>query len=220
MYFIDRSDAGRQLARVLRGRLAGDVVVLGLPRGGVSVAAEVADALGAPLDVIVVRKLGLPGQPELAMGAIGEGGAEVLDDDLIRRADVSSDELTSIEERELVALHERAARLRHERAPVDLRGRVAVLVDDGIATGSTARAACQVARSRGASRVVVAAPVAAADVTATMLGADELLRVAAPTPFVAVGLHYRHFDPTPDEEVRRLLLEARTWVAREEGGDG
>lgn len=204
--FRDRAEAGRRLAEVVLARHPDDeLVVLGLPRGGVPVAAEVARVVGAPLDVIVVRKLGLPQQPEVAMGAIGEGGVEVLDADLALRAGVSAAALASVEGREQAALRERVACLRAERDPADLRGRVAVVVDDGVATGSTARVACQVARARGAARVVVAVPVAAPDVTASDLGADELLCVEAPWPFHAVGLHYEQFDPTSDDEVRELL---------------
>ncbi|CAI9404362.1 phosphoribosyltransferase [Nocardioides sp. T2.26MG-1] len=204
--FRDRAEAGRRLAEVVLARHRDDdLVVLGLPRGGVPVAAEVARAVGAPLDVIVVRKLGLPQQPEVAMGAIGEGGVEVLDADLALRAGVSAAALASVGGRERAALRERVARLRAERDPADLRGRVAVVVDDGVATGSTARVACQVARARGAARVVVAVPVAAPDVTASGLGADELLCVETPSRFGAVGAHYRRFDPTSDDEVRDLL---------------
>src|SRR5688572_11583629 len=141
MSFVDRADAGRRLGQRLEPLRGQDVVVLGLPRGGVPVAFEVAKALGAPLDVIVVRKLGLPFRPELAMGAIGEGGYEVLDRALAARAGVTERELRRVEARERAELESRVRRLRRGRAPLDLTGRVALVVDDGIATGSTARVA-------------------------------------------------------------------------------
>jgi len=160
--FADRVDAGRQLAARL-GYLHGqDVVVLGLPRGGVPVAFEVAEALDAPLDVIVVRKLGVPFQPELAMGAIGEGGVRVLDAEVLARAQVTEEELRTAERRERGLLEARVARLRRGRERLNLDGRIAVIVDDGIATGSTARVACGVARRLGAAKVVLGVPVAPA----------------------------------------------------------
>ena len=162
MPFVDRRDAGRRLAERLMSLRGEDAVVLGLPRGGVPVAFEVARALGAPLDVILVRKLGVPFQPELAMGAIGEGGARVVNDEVLRRAGVTPSELAEVEHREQAELDRRARRYRGGRPPVGLTGRTAVVVDDGIATGSTARAACLVARAQGAARVVLAVPVAPA----------------------------------------------------------
>lgn len=203
--FVDRLDAGRQLAARLEHLRDRDVVVLGIPRGGVPVAAEVARSLGAPLDVVVVRKLGVPWQPELAMGAIGEGGYRVLDRDLVARAGVSAQELAAVEARERVVLEDRVARLRKGRPPADLSGRVAVVVDDGIATGATARVACAVARHLGAARVVLATPVAAADTLAAVTEADEVVCVSTPYPFLAVGHHYRDFSATTDEEVVALL---------------
>ncbi|UKJ64139.1 dienelactone hydrolase family protein [Cellulosimicrobium cellulans] len=216
--FADRSDAGRRLARRLAVRRGDDVVVLGLPRGGVPVAFEVAQALGAPLDVVVVRKLGLPFQPELAMGAVAESGVEVLDREIVRRAGVDAEQLRSVEARERAAVDERAQRLRRGRPRVELDRRVAVVVDDGLATGATARAACEVARRRGASRVVLAVPVVPADVAAdpaSVAPADELVYVVAPRPFVAVGRHYVDFSPTTDDEVAATLdLAARLERAR------
>jgi putative phosphoribosyl transferase len=212
--FADRADAGRRLAQRLEHLRAQDVVVLGLPRGGVPVAAQVAEALGVPLDVIVVRKLGLPFQPEVAMGAIGEGGMRVLDPDLIARAGVSNEELRAVERRERAELDARVLRLRGGRERVDLTGRVAVVVDDGIATGATARVACEVARGLGAARVVLAAPVAPTQVLRGTSGADEVFCVAAPDPFIAVGNHYRDFEPTSDDEVVRLLDAAAQRVRR------
>jgi putative phosphoribosyl transferase len=200
--FEDRGAAGRALGERLASLGERDVVVLGIPRGGVPVAAEVAQALGAPLDVIVVRKLGVPFQPELAMGAIGETGARVIDDALIEQAGITPDEVAEVEVRERAELERRVRTLRRERPRIPLDGCIAVVVDDGLATGSTARVACQVARQLGAAQVVLAVPVAAADtVRAGIDGADALVCVATPSPFLAVGRHYRDFTPTTDEEV-------------------
>jgi len=207
--FADRRDAGRQLAGTLGHLRDEDVVVLGLPRGGVPVAAEVAGALGAPLDVIVVRKLGLPHQPELGMGAIGEGGARVLNDEVIRLVRVSAEDLAIVEERERAELERRAHRFRAGRDKLPVAGRVAVIVDDGIATGSTARAACQVARSQGAARVVLAVPVAPPEWRTRLAGAaDELVAVATPEPFAAVGQFYKDFTQVSDDEVVACLQAA------------
>ena len=206
--FEDRADAGRRLGRRLEHLRGQDVVVLGLPRGGVPVAFEVAGELQAPLDVIVVRKLGMPFQPELAMGAIGEGGYEVLDRTLVARGRVTDDELHEIEARERAELDSRAQRLRRGRRSPDLTGRVAVIVDDGIATGATARVACEVARHLGARRVVLAVPVGPAATAHGVAGADEVVQLETPDPFWAVGYHYRDFSPTSDEQVVTLLDEA------------
>jgi putative phosphoribosyl transferase len=205
LVFPDRVEAGRQLAVRLEYLRGQDVVVLGLPRGGVPVAFEVAEALDAPLDIIVVRKLGVPFQPELAMGAIGEGGARVLNADVLLATGVSDEDLAAVEQQARDQLAARVARLRRGRDPVDLTGRVAVIVDDGIATGSTARVACEVARQLGAARVVLAVPVAPADAIRTFPEADEAVFLTAPRVFMAVGYHYRDFSPTTDEEVIALL---------------
>ena len=215
--FADRHDAGRRLAAGLAHLADQDPVVLGLPRGGVPVAAEVAAALGAPLDVIVVRKLGVPFQPELAMGAIGEGGVRVVAPAVVAHLGVTDAALRAVEQRERTVLDERVAKLRRGHPHVPLQGRVAVVVDDGIATGSTARAACRVARRLGAARVVLAAPVAPAGTTAEELSADELVCCATPLGFRAVGDHYRSFEPTTDREVAALLDAAR--AARSRAGD-
>lgn len=210
--FRNRVDAGRQLARVVHSSgLAGDrTVVLGLPRGGVPVAAEVGAALSAPLDVIVVRKLGAPFQPELAMGAIGEDGVRVENEEVVGSSGVSAMEFEAIAERERAELNRLALRYRERRARFDLEGRCAVVVDDGIATGSTARAACQVARAQGASRIVLAVPVApTATASAVQDVCDDMLCVANPDPFFAVGEWYRDFTPTSDEEVNELLRRAQ-----------
>jgi putative phosphoribosyl transferase len=175
--FADRADAGRRLARELEAVRGQDVVVLGLPRGGVPVAFEVAAALGAPLDVIVVRKLGLPFRPELAMGAIGEGGVRVLDPDVLAAARITAAELATVERRERATLQTRVTRLRRGRPRIDLTGRIALIVDDGIATGSTARVACQVARELGAARVIMAAPVAPAETVQKLSAADAVVCV-------------------------------------------
>lgn len=211
--FTDRTDAGRRLAGVLLDRLdpgvRADAVVLGLPRGGVPVAYEVAVALGAPLDVIVVRKLGVPVQPELAMGAIGEDGVEIRNEDVLRHGGIGEAALAPVRDRERRVLDEAVRRLRAGRARVPLAGRTAVLVDDGIATGSTARAACEVARAHGARRVVLAVPVAPAEtVRALREVADEVFCAAEPVPFHAVGQWYHDFTPVSDERVAELLARA------------
>ena len=204
--FRDRKDAGQQLADLLRPVDGPDVVVLGLPRGGVPVAAEVAQALSAPLDVVVVRKVGVPGQPELAMGAVGEDGVRVVDDRVVALAHVPPEEFERAAESERGELERYVQRFRGGRPPVPLAGRVALLVDDGIATGSTARAACSVARARGAARVVLAAPVCARE-SARRLAADvdELVCLHSPRHFGAVGQFYDDFRPTTDDEVIELL---------------
>jgi len=212
-YFTDRAEAGRRLAARLLDADALDPVVLGLPRGGVPVAAPVALALGAPLDVLVVRKLGVPGQPELAMGAIGEQGARVLNDDIISHVRLKAGELAAVERRERDELEARIRRFRGDAAPVDLIGRTAVIVDDGIATGATMRVACRVAHARGAARIVVATPVAAPDSLgeiAAMPEVDEAICLSAPSGFMAVGSHYLDFAQTPDAQVSALLAAARS----------
>ncbi len=209
MPFLDRAEAGRRLAELLRHLSGEDVVVLGLPRGGVPVAAEVARALGAPLDVILVRKLGVPVQPELALGAIGEGGVRIINPDVVEIAGVSDTEIARVEARERGELERRARRYRGNRPPVPLPGRTAVIVDDGIATGATARAACQVARAHGASRVVLAAPVAPPSVRAALAtAADEVICVETPRRFQAIGEWYADFSQTTDAEVVALLRAA------------
>jgi uncharacterized protein (TIGR00369 family) len=210
MRFHDRSDAGRQLASRLLPFRDKDVVVLGLPRGGVAVAAEVARALDAPLDVILVRKLGVPAQPELGMGAIGEGGARVINADVVHYARVNDAAITAVEQRERAELERRSKRFRGDTPREKLAGRIAVLVDDGIATGSTARAACQVARAEGAARVVLAVPVAPPSAGAALAdAADELICLETPARFHAIGEWYEDFSQTRDEEVVSLLRAAR-----------
>ncbi|MEX0169966.1 phosphoribosyltransferase family protein [Streptomyces sp. LMG1-1-1.1] len=210
MFFSDRTDAGRRLAARLDHLKGQDVVVLGLPRGGVPVAAQVADALDAPLDICLVRKLGVPQQPELAMGALGEGGVRVLNEQVLRHAGVGERALAAVEEREHVVLEERAARYRGSRPSVPLEGRTVVVVDDGLATGATALAACRVVRARGAARIVLAVPVAPEGWTARLGGeADETVSVHAPGVFYAIGQFYRDFEQTADAEVIACLDRSR-----------
>lgn len=228
--FTDRYDAGRQLAALLAARggspdasaggarapevtagvgpLSGTTVVLGLPRGGVPVAEVVARELRTPLDVIMVRKLGVPAHPELAMGAIGEGGLRVLDEAIRRHFAVTEAELAEVQEREEQTLARRAELFRAGRPPLDLRGATAVLVDDGMATGATARVACLAARKLGADRVVLAVPVAARDTVARFRAegeADEVAVVATPRHFRSVGEHYADFTAVEDEGVVTIL---------------
>lgn len=205
MEFDNRTDAGRQLAQLLLPRAHPDLVVLGLPRGGVPVAAEVAAALHAPLDVIVVRKLGLPHHSEVAMGAIGEDGVRVLDEELMARAGVDEAALATVERAERATLESYTSQIRARRPRVDLHDRTALIVDDGIATGATASAACQVARALGATRVVVAAPVGGRDAARRVPDADDVYCLFQPADFFAVGAHYRDFGQTSMEEVLDLL---------------
>ena len=212
--FADRRAAGRELGERLARELHEPVVVLGLPRGGVPVALEVALALHAPLDVIVVRKLGVPFQPELAMGAIGEDGARVLNDEVIDATQVSARDIEDVEVRERRELERRARMLRGDRTRIDVMGRTVVIVDDGIATGATARAACQVARSHGAGRVVLAVPVAPPRWEARFGDrADRCIALATPSPFWAVGQFYVDFTPTSDEAVVDCLEVAARALA-------
>jgi putative phosphoribosyl transferase len=207
--FRDRRDAGQRLAARLGHLRSEHPIVLGLPRGGVPVAFEVARALGAPLDVIVVRKLGVPFQPELGMGAIGEGGARVLNDDVIRLAGVRPEDLAQVEARERAEVERRARRFRGERPMLSLEGRTVIVVDDGIATGGTARAALQVARVHGAGRVVLAVPVAPPGTMHELAThADDVVCLETPAAFFAIGEWYADFSQTPDEQVTALLTEA------------
>ncbi len=204
--FVDRVEAGRRLATRLRHLGGEDVVVLGLPRGGVPVARQVADALGAPLDVCLVRKLGTPFQPELGMGALGEDGVRVINDDVLRQARVTPQELAEVEESERAVLERRARRYRGEAPPTPLAGRTVVVIDDGVATGSTARAACRIVRARGAGRTVLAVPVAPQDWAERLGGeADELVCLETPLDFFAIGQFYADFTQTDDDEVVACL---------------
>ncbi|MBA3339240.1 MAG: hypothetical protein H0T54_05770 [Geodermatophilaceae bacterium] len=206
MSFVDRTDAGRRLAHAVQYLRDRDVIVCGLPRGGVPVAYEVALVLGAPLDVIVVRKLGFPGQPELAMGAVGEAGAQFLDDAMLSRAGLSADQLAGLQAAAADEVARGTQLFRSGRDPVSRAGRTVVIVDDGIATGSTARAACQVARMEGARRVILAVPVAPQSWTAALgPAADEYVALQTPQSFRAVGHWYLDFSATSDAEVINCL---------------
>ncbi|HSQ28955.1 MAG TPA: phosphoribosyltransferase [Gemmatimonadaceae bacterium] len=209
--FRDRYDAGRQLAaRLSAYALRPEVFVLALPRGGVPVGFEVAATLGAPLDIFVVRKLGVPDHEELAMGAIASGGVRVLDRQVIAMANVSEADVQRITATEEQELARRERRYRGDRPFPDLRGKTAILVDDGLATGSTMRAAVAALRQEGPSRVIVAVPVAAPDVRDSFHGvADEIVCAATPIPFHAVGLWYDDFTQTTDDEVRDLIERAQ-----------
>jgi putative phosphoribosyl transferase len=205
--FADRAEAGRRLAERL-GEYAGrdDVVVLGLPRGGVPVAAEVARALGVPLDVFLVRKLGVPGREELAFGAIALGGARVLNGDVLAALRIDDETIEDVARREQAELERRAEAYRGSTEPPDVRGRTAILVDDGLATGASMRAAVEAVRGLGPDRVVVAVPAAARE-TCSRLGehVDEIVCLLTPEPFFAVGMWYRDFSETSDDDVRAAL---------------
>jgi erythromycin esterase-like protein/predicted phosphoribosyltransferase len=220
MRFSNRVDAGRRLAERLAGYAGrSDVSVLALPRGGLPVAAEVARALGAPLDVYLVRKLGVPGHPELAMGAIAEGGVEVLNEALIARLGIPRTLVRQVAVRERLELDRRDRLYRAQRAPAPLRGRTLVLIDDGLATGATMEAAVVALRPQEPARIVVAAPVGAADTCERLHAiADEVVCLATPEPFQAVGLWYDDFTQTTDDEVRALLAAAGRPVATAAGG--
>jgi len=210
MLFVDRADAGRHLARRLLQLRGTDAVVLALPRGGVPIAFKVARELRAPLDVIVVRKLGVPFQPECGFGAIGEEGARIIDDHVVRQARLTGQEIASVETRERARLDCLVSRWRGSRPPVPLAGRTVVVADDGMATGSTARAACMVARARGASRVIVAVPVGSAEAARSLRhDADEVICLHTPARFFSIGEWYEDFSQVSDEEVTSLLGQAQ-----------
>lgn len=209
MYFHDRTVAGRQLGAELARRDFEDPVVLGLPRGGVPVAAEVARALGAPLDVLVVRKVGAPFQPELAVGAVA-AGVTVLSGELIATLGLDRAEVEAVADAERAEVGRRTERFRRAAPRIALEGRTAVIVDDGLATGATARAGAEVARKLGATKVVVAAPVCSLGARRLLRGlADEVVALDYPAPFIAVGCWYDDFRQVSDEEVVRILAEAR-----------
>ncbi|MBT2382876.1 phosphoribosyltransferase [Streptomyces sp. ISL-11] len=219
MEFRDRVDAGRRLAERL-GHLRGpDTVVLGLPRGGVPVAYEVARALAAPLDVILVRKLGVPLHEEVGFGALGEDGIRVLNADIMRMSRVDEDDLAEVQAHEETKLARQAEAFRAGRPRVPLDGRTAVVVDDGVATGSTASAACRVARAHGAARVVLAVPVSATDAARALAAeVDELVCLMTPPVFFAVGEWYQDFSQTEDEEVVDLLRRGNAAQGAGPGG--
>jgi len=207
--FADREDAGVRLAESLADLAGEDVVVLGIPRGGVEVAEVVARALGVPLDVVIPRKLGAPGNPELGLGAVAED-VEVLDERLIRLLKVKEGYLRQEVAAQQEEIRRRAAAYRQDRPPVPLEGRIAVVIDDGVATGGTAVAALRWARARGASKVILAVPVAPAEAVARLeREADEVRVLATPEPFYAVGQWYESFDQVSDDRVVELLSGAR-----------
>lgn len=214
--FRDRADAGRALAERLAAYVGRtDVVVLALPRGGVPVGFEVARALRAPLDVFVVRKLGVPGHEELAMGAIGSGDVRVLNEDVVRALKIPDEIVAQVAAAERRELERRERLYRGERPPFDVSGRTTILIDDGLATGSTMRAGVAALRRLGPSRIVVAVPVAAAQTCAELeREVDEVVCAETPEPFYAVGLWYEDFSQTTDAEVS-ALLERAAWDGAE-----
>jgi len=215
--YRDRIDAGKQLA----ARLADyadrdDVLVLALPRGGVPVAYEVAKALRAPLDIFLVRKLGVPGHEELAMGAIATGGVRILNDDVVDYLRIPGEVIDAVAADELRELERRERAYRGDRPEPDVRGKTIILVDDGLATGSTMRAAASALRQQNPARIVVAVPVSAPQTcNEYRMGVDEIICASTPEPFMGVGQWYRDFSQTTDEEVRKLLARADTAQASE-----
>lgn len=206
MRYAGREEAGRQLARSVRHLRDAQPVVLALPRGGIPVAREVARELDAPLDVLVVRKLGVPWQPELAMGAIAEGGARILNEDVLRRGRIDDASVARVEDRERIELDRRARLLRDDRARIPIADRTVVLVDDGLATGATAVAACLAARAQGAERIVVAVPVASPDAIRRLWTvADDVICPVCPADQHSVGAAYADFHQLTDSEAAELL---------------
>lgn len=217
--FVDRADAGRQLSTRV-GELSGlaRCVIVGLPRGGIPVAYEVARELNAPLDVLVVRKVGVPSQPELAMGAIGEGGVQVIDERVMKATHVSAGEFEVVATRERTELERRVLKYRVGDVATPLDGKLVVIVDDGVATGSSARAALRVAKARGASTLVLAVPVISGGALRSLQGdvdhVDHVVALVVVDGPFAVGEWYEHFDQTSDEEVMTCLSRAKNFVAR------
>ncbi|MFL5489325.1 MAG: phosphoribosyltransferase [Gemmatimonadaceae bacterium] len=209
-YFLDRYDAGRRLAAALPHYAdRSDLLVLALPRGGVPVAYEVAHTLHSPLDVFLVRKLGFPGHPELAMGAIATGGVRIIDKQLVEMFGVSNDAIERVTASEQRELERREALYRDGRPAPDVKGRTVILIDDGLATGSTMRAAVQALRQEGANKIVVAVPVAPPETCeAFREEVDDIVCAVTPEPFQAVGIWYANFNETTDDEVRDLLARA------------
>lgn len=213
--FLDRVDAGKKLAQQLMQYASrDDVVVLGIPRGGVPVAFEIAQALHAPLDILLVRKLGTPGQKELAMGAIASGGVRILNEELVRSLGISEADLASATAEQQAELQRREELFRGARPPISVQDKIAILVDDGIATGSSMLAALNALRLLHPKKIVVATPVAPSDANARIKRvADEFVCVHAPRWFFAIGEFYRSFPQTEDEEVRELLSRASKSLA-------
>ena len=208
MAFTDRGDAGRQLAAALHRYRAMRPVVLALPRGGVPVAAEIAAALDAPLNLVLVRKLGVPFSPELAMGAVADGANPLVvrNEDIIRLAGIEEPEFAAVRDAELAEIERRRLRYLGRREPIDVRGRVAIVVDDGIATGATTRAALRATRARNPKTLVLAVPVAPKASLVAMQGeADRIVCLETPEPFEAIGLYYLNFHQISDQEVVETL---------------
>ena len=212
--FRDRTEAGRLLAELVAGRLSGlsspagadGCLVLGLPRGGIPVAAVVAQVLGVRLDVLVVRKIGVPWQPELALGAVGEGGVVVLNDDVRQAGGVGADQLDALVRKASREVEDVVAQLRPGAGPPDVAGRTVIVVDDGVATGATARAAASVLRGRGSGTVIFATPVAAQSTCESLRACfDEVICVRTPARFGSVGQHYEEFDQVSITQVHQLL---------------
>jgi putative phosphoribosyl transferase len=212
--FADRADAGRRLADALAEYVEHpDVVVLALPRGGVPAGYEVARRLRAPLDVYLVRKLGVPGHEELAMGALASDGTCVVDDDLMAALGIDETELEAVIQREMGELRRRESAYREASPKLDLRGKIVIVVDDGLATGATMRAAAMALRAHDPAAIVVAVPVAAPRTAASLQRvADRVVCVYTPEPFHAVGLYYQNFEQTTDDEVRALLSRSTNSV--------
>lgn len=208
--FRNRSEAGRALAAALMPLRPEHPVIVALPRSGVPVAAAVARALQAPLDIVVVRKLALPGEPELAVGALAEGGASYIDPTAVDALGISHEDLSALADNEAIELRKRARALRGDRAPLDIEGRTVIVVDDGIARGASVRAALRSLRQRRPGRLVVAAPVIAPDTVRDLREeGDEIVCLSSPKLFGAVGFWYQDFTPVTDEEVLALLAQSR-----------
>jgi Predicted phosphoribosyltransferases len=206
--YADRADGGRALAACLGKYKDHDVLILGIPRGGVPVAAEVARALHADLDVIVARKLGAPGQPELAIGAVTSNGGRFFNDEAIEALGVSDEYLEHVTAVEMDEAHRRERMFRNGREPERIEGRVVIIVDDGLATGSTMRASVRSVRKRNPARLIVAVPVGSREACADLRKeSDEVVCAYEPAVFLAVGLHYERFYPTPDDEVTAILQQ-------------
>ena len=210
MSFRNRSDAGRQLAKALAGYKDQQPVILALPRGGVPVAAQVAAALNAPLDLILVRKIGVPFQPELAMGAVVDGRVPIVvrNEDVIRLAGIDETEFQAVCDNQLAEIERRRQRYLGNRKHVDVSGRTAIVIDDGIATGATTRAALRATRTRKPKRLVLAVPVAATESLSALHGdADDVVCLEDHEPFGAIGVYYADFSQVPDEEVIEILKQ-------------
>lgn len=206
MRFVNREDAGRRLGYNLALRTFDQPIVIGLPRGGIPVATEVADRLSAPLDLLVVRKLAYPLDPSVGMGAVAEGGMRIIDDDLVSRLDITPAQLEGVVADEEAELHRRTRWYRGARAPLPVEGRTVIIVDDGVATGLLARASVEILRRRGAGQVVVAIPVGPAETVHDLRNhADEVVCLHAPHTFASIRQWYDHFAPVGDDEVARLF---------------